>query len=88
MFMMNISICKLKGRARDFGYVLESILRVIFSFICQIISSAQKAVVVYQSKDNVFLKMKKIRPQNWIIVVPLNLKFGCNEIRDGSSRLN
>jgi len=88
MFMVSINICKLKGQARYFDWALESILRVIFSFICQIILSAKKAVVVYQSRDSVFLKMKEICPQNLIIVLQVNLRISCKEMRYNFLRLN
>jgi hypothetical protein len=65
---------------RYFGYVLESILRVVFSSIYQVILSAQKAAVVCQSRDDVTLKMNKTRPQNWTIVPLLNLGFGLNKV--------
>jgi retron-type reverse transcriptase len=80
MFITNINIYKLKGRVRYFGYVLVSILLVVFSSIYQVILSAQKAAVVYQSRDHVFPKMNKIRPQNWTIVPLLNLGFGRNKV--------
>ena len=76
----NMNIYKLKGRVRYFGYAFESILRVVFSFIYQVILSAQKAAVVYQIKGHVFPKMNKIRPQNWTIVPLFNLVFGCNKV--------
>jgi retron-type reverse transcriptase len=80
MINININIYKLKGRVRYFGYVPESILRVVFSFIYQVILSAQKAAVVYQSRGHVSPKMNKIRPQNWTIVPLLNLGSGCNKV--------
>lgn len=78
--MTNINIYKLKGRVRYFGYALENILRVVFSSIYQVILSAQKAALVFQSRDHVFPKMNKIRPQNWTIVPLLNLGFGRNKV--------
>jgi len=81
-----INIYKLKGRVRYFGYVLESILRVVFSSIYQIILSAQKAAVVYQIRGHVFPKMKEIRPQNRTIVPQLNLGFGHNKVSYGLPR--
>lgn len=86
MFISNINIYKLKGRVRYFGYTLESILRVVFSFIYQVILSAQKAAVVCQSRDHVFSKMNKTRSQNWTIVPLLNLGFGCNKVSHGLPR--
>jgi hypothetical protein len=65
---------------RYFGYALESILRVVFSSIYQVILSAQKAAVVCQSRSHVFPKMNKTRPQNWTIVPLLNLEFGRNKV--------
>jgi len=88
MFMVNINVRKLKGQARYFDWALGSIWRVISSFICQIILSAQKVAVVYQSRDSVFLKTKEICPQSWIIVLQLNLRIGCKKMQHNFSRLN
>jgi hypothetical protein len=88
MFMVNINVCKLKGQARYFDWALGSIRRVIFSFICQIILSAQKVAVVYQSRDNVFLKTKEICPQSWIIVLQLNSRIGWKEMQYNFLRSN
>ncbi len=75
-----LNIFKLKGQMRYFGYVLESILRVVFSSIYQVILSAQKAVLGCQSRGHVSPKMNKIRPQNWTIVPLLNLGFNLNKV--------
>ena len=78
-YRFKLNIFKLKGRVRYFAYVLESILRVVFSSIYQVILSAQKAAFGYQSRGYVSLKMNKIRPQNWTIVPLLNIGFGLNK---------
>ena len=69
---------KLKGGVRYFGYVLESILKVVSSFIYQVILLAQKAAVRYFSKSHVYLKQNDIRLHNWAIASLLNFKCGFN----------
>jgi hypothetical protein len=86
MFIVNININQLKGRVRYFGYVLESIRRVVFSSNYRVILSAKKAAVVCQSRGHVFPKMNEIRPQNWTRVPLLNLVFRCNQVLKDFSR--
>ena len=71
--------CKLKGRVRYLGSVLESLLRVVFNFIYQIILSAQKAAVKYLSRIHVYLKRNKLRLQNRTIVPLLNSYSCCGQ---------
>ena len=64
---------------RYFGSVLESLLRVVFDFICQVILSAQKAAVKYLSRIHVYPKKNKLRLQNRTIVPPLNSCLCCGQ---------
>lgn len=69
---MNTSTYTLKRRERYFGYVLESLLRVVFDSIHQVILSAQKAAVRYLSRIYVYPKRNKLRLQNRTLVLLLN----------------
>lgn len=64
---------------RYFGSVLESLLRVVFDFIYQVILSAQKAAVKYLSRIHVYPKRNKLRLQNRTIVPLLNLCSCCGQ---------
>ena len=64
---------------RYFGSALESFLRVVFNFICQVILSAQKAAVKYLSRIHVYPKRNKLRLQNRTIVPPLNSCSCCGQ---------
>lgn len=70
---------KLKGQVRYFGSVLESLLRVVFDFIYQVILSVQKAAVKYLSRIHVYPKKNKLRLQNRTIVPPLNSCLRCGQ---------
>ena len=64
---------------RYFGSVLESLLRVVFDFICQVILSAQQAAVKYFSKMRAYPKKNKLRLQNRTIVPLLNSCLCCDQ---------
>jgi hypothetical protein len=75
LILINCSInlfYKLKGRVQCFSYALESLLRVVFDFIYQVILSAQKAAVKYLNRMHIYPKKNKLRLQNRTIVPLLN----------------